>query len=440
MKISLLTRGALAAIVAAVGLGIEAAPTQATTQTAAQSQAAAETSGSVDRAAIRPGGPLVARKQSSVPARPPVSSMTSAECRALSARVRAGKAKAAGYCVGIDALQSPGSSAEQKALRTRVARAISQRALPAECGMTSDSSGTWWAQGRRNACNHVRYGLSVIIVNTGQVIGTAVFHSINTMSASGTRWNTTNFTWVWSWTGVGFPEYATGGMFGCPGCLASTTSWTHPVFDEWRGTGYYDAPALATGAKINVSGGFWEITFGSSKYGTPPAVTFSLYTAQSRCDNAIGNRTPGCVFGNIAGLIGFSQGSYPDFVWHVYQAQLSGLPGRMSTGTYLKRLSNSTLVAANGSKACPSSIPRPTGMQCDEYPFRSTYQGASTGGGVARSFPWCKMPDPQRTGSTGWSRCFIPSSQNLGAGGVLGGFYSNERILDGDLFQIGYTS
>lgn len=54
----------------------------------------------------------------------------------------------------------------------------------------------------------------------------------------------------------------------------------------------------------------------------------------------------------------------------------------------------------------------------------------------ARSLNWCRVPDPARTGSTGWSRCFIPASQNLSAGGILGGFYSNERMLDGDLFQV----
>lgn len=137
--------------------------------------------------------------------------------------------------------------------------------------------------------------------------------------------------------------------------------------------------------------------------------------------------------------MGYSQSLNPAFVDHVYKAQLSGLPGRLGTGTYLKKLSNATKVAANGTKACPSSLVRPTGYSCDEYPFRSTYQGASTSGAtLARSFPGCRMPDPQRTGSTGWSRCFIPTTQNSSAGGLLSAFYSNERMLDGDLYQVGY--
>jgi hypothetical protein len=118
---------------------------------------------------------------------------------------------------------------------------------------------------------------------------------------------------------------------------------------------------------------------------------------------------------------------------------VSGLPGRLSTGTYLTRLTDQTKINANGATACPSSIPRPTGKSCDEYPFRSTNQGASTGGSaVARSFPDCQMPDPQRTGATGFSRCFIIAGQNSSAGGTLGGFYANERMLQGDPFQVGY--
>jgi hypothetical protein len=138
-------------------------------------------------------------------------------------------------------------------------------------------------------------------------------------------------------------------------------------------------------------------------------------------------------------VLGFSQTTLPNFVQHVYGAQLSGLPGRLTTGTYLTRLTDTTLATRNGTKACPASLPRPTGYQCDEYPFRSTYEGAYTSGATqARSLPWCKMPDPQRTGPSGWSRCFIPSGENSSAGGTTGAFYRAERMLAHDPFQIGY--
>ena len=313
-------------------------------------------------------------------------------------------------------------------------------AVPAECNSGSDPSGTWWAQSRRSACQHTTFGLVVTEVPTGRILGTANFHAINTMTSSTTlaRWSSTTSVWVWSWTGAGFPESSRGLLFGCPGdCLAAAGSYTHPAFDEWYGSSYFNVNNLTAGRIINSVSGEWQITMSSTKYGN--SVTFTLPLADSRCDNTIGNRAAGCVLPGIPGVMGYSQSLNPAFVDHVYKAQLSGLPGRLGTGTYLKKLSNATKVAANGTKACPSSLVRPTGYSCDEYPFRSTYQGASTSGAtLARSFPGCRMPDPQRTGSTGWSRCFIPTTQNSSAGGLLSAFYSNERMLDGDLHQVGY--
>ena len=62
--------------------------------------------------------------------------------------------------------------------------------------------------------------------------------------------------------------------------------------------------------------------------------------------------------------------------------------------------------------ACASApSPRPNGMQCDEYPFASTYQGGG---------PWGK------TYSAQWQ--LIPAAENSLQGDVLGHFYS--RMFD----------
>ncbi len=51
----------------------------------------------------------------------------------------------------------------------------------------------------------------------------------------------------------------------------------------------------------------------------------------SRCDNATaGTSIPGCVLSYIPGVLGFSQSKVPQFVNHIYEAQVSGLPGRLS--------------------------------------------------------------------------------------------------------------
>ncbi len=79
------------------------------------------------------------------------------------------------------------------------------------------------------------------------------------------------------------------------------------------------------------------------------------------------------------------------------------------------------------------------GKQCDEYPFRSTYEGAYTGGHpTPRSWDGCEMPDPPRSGPSGFSRCFINGQQNGSAGGTLVGFYKQQRMLGNDPFQVAF--
>ncbi|MGO0576458.1 NucA/NucB deoxyribonuclease domain-containing protein [Ornithinimicrobium panacihumi] len=170
---------------------------------------------------------------------------------------------------------------------------------------------------------------------------------------------------------------------------------------------------------------------------SPAKISGSL--ASYRCDK-VASTGGGCVFNAVPGVAAFSTVTYPQFTNHVGLALSSGLPGGIRTTSYLTRLQDSTLVSKNRATACPSSLTRPAGKSCDEYPFASTYQGAHTGGGTtARSWQGCQMPDPTRTGPTGWSRCFIDEKQNSGAGSVLSGFYTSERILQGDRFQVGFT-
>lgn len=316
-------------------------------------------------------------------------------------------------------------------------------AWPSACSSGSGTLTGWVAVDRRNACDHVEIDLVTVLQPSGKVIGTTDLHAVSTMVASTTRarWASSTYLWLWSFTGVGAPETADGLLFpscSTSSCLGSGGTWT-PLSDgeSWRGTGNVDV-TLAKGVVDGKVAGFWEYTLYSKGWGNPVTVSNSL--ALSRCDNATaGTTVPGCVFSNIPATLAFSQKTVPDFVQHIYGAQLSGLPGRLGTGTYLTRLTDAALALKNGTRACPTSLKRPVGKQCDEYPFRSTYQGAYTSGATqARSLPWCKMPDPQRTGSKGWSRCFIPSGQNSSAGGTTGGFYRQQRMLPHDKFQIGY--
>ncbi|WP_344209423.1 hypothetical protein [Kribbella sancticallisti] len=49
------------------------------------------------------------------------------------------------------------------------------------------------------------------------------------------------------------------------------------------------------------------------------------------------------------------------------------------------------------------------------------------------------MPDPERTGPSGFSRCFINATQNQSAGAYLGNCYRGQRMLANDPFQIKFV-
>jgi hypothetical protein len=73
------------------------------------------------------------------------------------------------------------------------------------------------------------------------------------------------------------------------------------------------------------------------------------------------------------------------------------------------------LQAANTAKACPRSLPRPEGADCDEYPFKSTYEGAA---------------------NNPYSIRMINSGQNQAGGSALGAFLGDNRILDHDPYTV----
>ena len=103
------------------------------------------------------------------------------------------------------------------------------------------------------------------------------------------------------------------------------------------------------------------------------------------------------VFDQWVPHLNFSSIANLAFRQHFLSAQASGLPGSPRTGA-LHRTQDNALMNLNGATACPSlsSAPwllRPTSYSCDEYPFRSTYEGAAAGG-TARTYSWCQIALP----------------------------------------------
>lgn len=108
-------------------------------------------------------------------------------------------------------------------------------------------------------------------------------------------------------------------------------------------------------------------------------------------------------------------GPWPQIAKHIKDAQADGKPGKYDTTHYLTRLTDQKKIDKNRGKACPSSLERPPGQSCDEYPFASTWQGAKYSGGP-------------------FSRRMVNDKQNKGAGRALKGFYTYSRVLEGDRY------
>jgi hypothetical protein len=104
------------------------------------------------------------------------------------------------------------------------------------------------------------------------------------------------------------------------------------------------------------------------------------------------------------------------------------IPGKYGTSNFMHRLYyNSTRIRANGDaakKTCDVYFPFQTGgttkHDCDEIPFARTYEGASVGDNNYSAYP-------------------VLSTDNQLSGSFWGAWLSQDRILDGDRFQIQIT-
>ncbi|MEU8993130.1 NucA/NucB deoxyribonuclease domain-containing protein [Streptomyces sp. NPDC048558] len=150
-----------------------------------------------------------------------------------------------------------------------------------------------------------------------------------------------------------------------------------------------------------------------------PSNSITLPTPPVRCDNALpGTSKAGCVMPYIPQMVYAKNGEFPELAKHIEYAQnTKNLPGKHGTTRYLTRLTNKEKIKENRNTACPSSLERPPGKQCDEYPFASTWQGAKTGGG-------------------NFSRRMINGTQNEDGGRALSRFYLYNRILEKDRFLV----
>lgn len=312
-------------------------------------------------------------------------------------------------------------------------------ALPAWC-LDAGVANTFWAT-RTQMCGIFDGVLTVHqTVNgvPGPVTGTMNFLMYNYIytSTSATTW--ANQMQVSPTTIVGTAAGTQiSGTASCVGFCTPVSS-TFPVqtpivHASANGESYFQW--LGTAGQVGTSTTNWTLSFKAPSAATPALLLRNA--PQTRCDHATPGRTmAGCVVPSVTPWIEYSASVFPDFAAHVYTAQTSGLPG---SATPLHRLTDSTLVAANRNTACPASLPRPTGMSCDEYPFASSYEGAALSGGGPRTQSWCSvtLSGPPSTGALGYSVCMIDATENSTAGSLLNSLlYSPYRIIDGDPYYV----
>lgn len=158
---------------------------------------------------------------------------------------------------------------------------------------------------------------------------------------------------------------------------------------------------------------------GATRYG---------YEQGFRCDSATYlGKNGACVFDRLRGTFKLSRSdkAVNQAAKHIYDA-LRGAsniyPGKGKTiPSVLTRTMDAKRKAANTAKAkaaCKKKWPKkPAGKDCDEYPFKSTNEGAAKGDGR-------------------FSVRYITSGDNQRAGSRLSQFYTRDRILDEEKFQV----
>lgn len=284
---------------------------------------------------------------------------------------------------------------------------------------------------------------------TGAVVGTLEFGIVDYSYSSN---NIQNWMHQVQWdfhsaTGAGltYPQTISGRAACGPNCYLNTLDFPTQSAAVGR-TASAQALNTTTATATGAIGRSRATTYSHFTGANGQSNEVAIIAPEIRCDNAVpGNIGPGCVFEDYVPTLQYAQsGARSQVAQHISQAQASGLPGSGAAGAYLHRLTNGTQVNNNRNTACGSPPPAPlapTSNSCDEYPFASTYEGAWTGGGAARTQAGCYyiIVNPS-TGSSGYSVCSVDGPQNSAAGSDLNGFYLRNRVIDRDAFKVQITA
>ncbi|MEV6494206.1 GDSL-type esterase/lipase family protein, partial [Actinoplanes sp. NPDC051633] len=143
-----------------------------------------------------------------------------------------------------------------------------------------------------------------------------------------------------------------------------------------------------------------------------------------RCDTYLTkfHNLPGCVYPSFAptATFDYDDNDFWEVSQHIKDSQRQGSPGAPGSGRPLHRTFDEQTINDKYAASCPASFPRGPGQSCDEYPFKTTREGAASGG-----------PYTARA---------VTATHNSDHGNALNtSFYVPNRVFDGDAFWVRIT-
>jgi hypothetical protein len=329
-------------------------------------------------------------------------------------------------------------------------------------GWCKDVSGAAM-QSRTQGC--LRGLLPLSATRDGVPVGNATIKviqeiNLNPTSNQFTTWtelSLVNMTGISSTTMTSFLEdcWPTTGCTESNGAWTGSTTWTAGDTHVATRTNTYTWNKITSGEQV------LDFTWNTS-WSTPDATTEALPEWKNngfdvRCDNKVGGNT-GCVFPKYTPTLQLNTEKYPaaaSYYW-VLMEKLASHPGSEKYDKPLHRLADDAKADENRGKMCDRAVaewhpnPNADGQSCDEYPFAKSRE---SGGMTLTSGKYCAQlyADKQADGSwmleidnnypyPSWNeicgRAAVPAQQNTDAGGDLGRFTKEVRLLDSNAYYV----
>ncbi|MEU1002729.1 hypothetical protein ABZ375_19435 [Streptomyces tibetensis] len=326
-----------------------------------------------------------------------------------------------------------------------------------------DAAGTSYQYTRIDGC--LKGAIVLEATRDGAPIGTATMKvvqeiKLNPKSQQFTTWTELSLIGM---TGITSTSLATmtEDCWPTTACTESTGSWvgsltwtTGDVHTATRTNTYSWNKVVGGEAKLDLD---WTTTWTTPNAAIPANQKWAADSFDVRCDNKVGGNT-GCVFYKSTPTLPLNKHKYPAaaaYYW-VLMEMLDSHPGSEEYGSPLHRLADDADAKENRDKMCELAVaewkpnPKAIGESCDEYPFAKSRE---SGGQKLASGKYCaQMYAMENTDGTftlkldenydypTWheicGRAAITAAQNTAAGGDLGRFTSDVRLLDNDAYYV----